>query len=247
MAGTPALRDVAVEGQAVRLPVVVRDATSMFATFLVPSAPARRLFPQSTIELAEVFPGRALLSLAAIEYRDNDLGRYLEMAVAFPVRLANGRRPWPLVGMALDFRAGRGGVYIHRLPVTTAFSCEAGRGIWGFPKTVSDLRFEDAGERRSASWTEGGRLVFALAAARGGRRSFRDAPLDAYAIRDGVVRRTRFTSSGDEVGMHLGATVTLGDHPWAEELRALGLPKRPLMSGWTGRFTARFEAPQIVA
>ena len=245
MAGTPALRDVAVEGQAVRLPVVVRDATSLFATFLVPSAPARRLFPQSTIELAEVFPGRALLSLAAIEYRDNDLGRYLEMAVAFPVRLANGRRPWPLVGMALDFRAGRGGVYIHRLPVTTAFSCEAGRGIWGFPKTVERIAFEDVGGRRRHGLAMDGRDVLTLTTARGGERRLPDMEMVTYSWIAGRLHRTRFVSGATGVGIRLGgAELVLGDHPLAGELRRLGLPARPLMTVWMEHSHGRFDAPE---
>jgi hypothetical protein len=137
-------------------------------------------------------------------------------------------------------------VYIHHLPVTTEFSCAAGRGIWGFPKTVSDLRFEDVRGRRSAVWMENGRLVFSLSVRRGGSRRFADGALDSYSIQSGVLRRTPFVSSGDSVGFRMGgAEVTLGDHPVADELRSLGLPKRALMSTWIGRFTARFEAPEI--
>ena len=45
--------------------------------------------------------------------------------------------------------------------------------------------------------------------------------------------------------MHLGgADLTLGNHPIADELRSLGLPKRALMSAWLGHMHGRFEAPQ---
>ncbi|MGH7898880.1 MAG: acetoacetate decarboxylase family protein [Candidatus Binatia bacterium] len=243
----PQPNEFLVEGRLVRLPVAVRDASTMFATYVVPSAIARRLFPQSAIQLAEIVPGRGLLTIAAIEYRDNDLGRYNEIAVAFPVRHGAGR-PWPLFGMAIDFAAGRGGVYIHRLPVTTAFSCAAGREIWGFPKIVADIVIEDRGGERVATLSAGGAHVLTLSVVRRGRRRYADRPLDAFAIRDGVVWRTPFVSSGDRVGVRLGgARLELGGHAIAGELRALGLPKRPLLSGSVERFSARFEAPTPAA
>jgi hypothetical protein len=40
-----------------------------------------------------------------------------------------------------------------------------------------------------------------------------------------------------------GATLELGDHPIAADLRALGLPKTPLMTVWMGHQHGRFEAP----
>jgi len=58
---------------------------------------------------------------------------------------------------------------------------------------------------------------------------------------------TRFVSGAEGVGIQLGgAELTLGDHPVAEELRALGLPRRPLMSVWMERMHGRFEAPERV-
>ncbi len=235
-----------IEGRAVRLPVEVRDASSCFATFLVPSAAARRLFPQTSIELAEIVPGRALCSVAAIEYRDNDLGRYHELAVAFPVRRTPGSA-LPFLGMVLDFRSGRGGVYIHRLPVTTAFSCAAGREIWGFPKTVDAIDIQDAGGWRTARLDVDGEPALTLSVKRRGRLSFRELPLDAYSIASGVVRRTPFVSSGEGAGMGFGgATLALGRGTIADELRGLGFPRRPLFSGWIGKMSSRFEAPEEI-
>ena len=39
---------------------------------------------------------------------------------------------------------------------------------------------------------------------------------------------------------------TLGDHPIADELRSLGLPKRALMTMWMERMHGRFETPERV-
>jgi hypothetical protein len=38
--------------------------------------------------------------------------------------------------------------------------------------------------------------------------------------------------------------LSLGDHPVADELRSLGLPKRPLLSAWMGRLAFEMSAPE---
>jgi len=230
-----------VQGQTVRLPVVVRDASSAFASFVVPSAAVRKLLPLG-LQPAEVLPGRTLCSIAGIEYRDNDLGRYNEMAVAFIAR--EGRADaLPLV----DLMRGRVGAYIHHLPVTEAFTCEAGSSIWGFPKTIEKISITEVDDRRICKLMMGGAHVLTLSVKATGRWRFRETPVAAYSYRGGVIRRTPFSSGGEGVGYRLGgAVLSLGAHPIADELRSLGLPKRALMSGSIGHMHASFGAPQIV-
>jgi hypothetical protein len=231
-----------IQGRTVRLPVEVRDASSAFATFVVPAARVRSLIGDDRVRPVEPFPGRALCSIAAIEYRDNDLGRYNEIAVAFLVRKA-GCAGRPL----LDLLRGRVGAYIHRLPVTTALSCEAGRKIWGFPKVVADIQMSEHGGRQIGILNVDGEHVLTLSVVRRGRLRFQNAPLDSYAVRDRVLLRTPFVASAERVGLRLGgATITLGRHPVALELRSLGLPKRPLLSGWIGSMRARFGAAETL-
>lgn len=231
-----------IQGQVIRLPVIVRDASSVFASFTVPSAGMRKLLPAG-LQPAELLPGRTLCSIAGIEYRDNDLGRYNEVAIAFIVR-EGGAGALPLV----DFIRGRVGAYIHRLPVTEAFTCEAGGTIWGFPKTVEKISITDEGGRRTCKLMMGGAHVLTLSVKSRGRWRFKDSPVTAFSYRDGILRRTPFVSGGEGVGYRLGgATLTLGAHPFANELRSLGLPKHALMSGSITKMHARFEAPQIVA
>jgi len=230
-----------IQGQEVRLPVVVRDASSVFASFVVPSAAVRKLLPLG-LQPAEVLPGRTLCSIAGIEYRDNDLGRYNEMAVAF---IAREGRPDALP--IIDLVRGRIGAYIHHLPVTEAFTCEAGSSIWGFPKTIEKISISEVGGRRICKLMMGGAHVLTLSVKSTGRWSFRESPVAAYSFRGGVIRRTPFTSGGAGVGYRLGgAMLSLGAHPIADELRSLGLPKRALMSGSIGHMHASFGAPQIV-
>lgn len=231
-------------GQEVRLPVVVRDASSGAATYFASTNAVRRLLAGTGLEPAEVLPGRALVSLAGIEYRDNDLGRYLEISIAFFVRLARFAR----IRNWADFFRGKLPTYIHRLPVDGEFTCEAGRTIWGFPKTVEDLRMERTGDVVRFDWKREGRLVLGLRYRSGGRRTLPDAEMLTYSRIGGRLHRTRFRSGGEGVRfVPFGASYTLGTGPVAEELRSLGLSRRPFLGMWIERMHGSFDAPEPVA
>jgi hypothetical protein len=235
------------QGRTVTMPVVVRDAASAAATYLVAAGPARALLPGPELDVVELLPGRALFSIACIDYRDNDLGDYNEVSLALFVRERGAPAGIPYVGAALDVLRGRAATWIWKLPVDQSFTCEAGRGIWGFPKTVERIDFEDVGEQRRHRLAMDGRDVLTFTAARGGGRRLPDMEMVTYGWIDGRLHRTRFVSGAEGVGIRLGgAALTLGDHPLAGELRGLGLPARPLMTVWMEHSHARFDAPEPV-
>jgi hypothetical protein len=232
------------QGRAVTLPCVVRAAASGVATYLVDAAAARRLLPGSDLDVVELLPGRALLSLACIDYRDNDLGDYDEISVALFVRERSAPRGLPVLGAAVDFVRGRLPTFILRLPVNQSFTCEAGCGIWGFPKVVHEISIEH-GARAVCTWRADGERVLTFSVARGGSARMPEQELVTYTYLHGALHRTRFVSGAEGVGYHLGgATLDLGPHPIAQELRGLGLPKRALASVWMERMYGRFEAPE---
>ena len=123
-----------IQGQTVTMPCVVRDACSATATWLVSKRAAQALLPGDELEVAEVLPGRGLLSIACIDYRDNDLGDYNEVSIAFFVRKRGegGGLPYASSAMA-DMMRGKLPTHIIHLPVNQSFTCDAGRSIWGFP------------------------------------------------------------------------------------------------------------------
>jgi hypothetical protein len=90
--------------------------------------------------------------------------------------------------------------------------------------------------------------VLTFGAERGGRTTLPDMPMQTYSYIDGRLHATAFTSGATEVGFALGgATLELGEHEIADELRRLGLPRTPLMTVWFGHQHARFEAPVPVS
>jgi hypothetical protein len=229
-----------IQGREVRLPVAVRDASSGAATYVVDAAAARRLVP-GAFEVAEVWPGRALLSLAVIDYRDNDLGAYHEVSIAFFVR-RRGERRGPLATVA-DFFRGRLPTYIRHLPVDGSFTRDAGETIWGFPKTVQRIDWDRRPERLTCTLTMDGQHALTLSLPAGGARTLPEQHLTTYSLIRGRPHATPFTSSAEGAGFHLGgAELSLGTHSIADELRSLGLPKKALMTMWMERMRGTFAA-----
>ncbi len=235
------------QGREVRLPVFVRRASSIAATYLISSAAARRLLPDDRLEVAQVFPGRGLLSIACIDYQDNDLGDYNEVSIALFVHVRGQGPALPYAGTAMNLLRNKLGTYIHRLPVDQSFTRDAGAGIWGFPKTVERIDMKLDKDRCRCRLVCDGEHVLTLTSPVGGDRVLPAAEMTTYSYIDGRLHETRFASGANGVGIRLGgSSLELGNHPIAEELRGLGLPKRPLMSVWMESMYGRFDAPTPV-
>jgi len=225
-----------IQGRTVSIPVEVRHATSWFATFAVPLDAATALIEYSGLTPVAPIPGRALCSLAFVDYTDGDLDPYHEVAVAILVGEpgTTGRKP--------------AGAFIHQLPVDQSFTCEAGRTMWGFPKFVADIRI-DPGRHGAARaiLSHDGDHILTLRIRGGLPLPSRGTALDAFSHRDGVLRRTRWSLAGTGSRMRPGgATVQLGDHPIAQELRGLGFPRHALMSGSLTNVRMEFAAAEVV-
>lgn len=226
-----------IAGRTVTMPCVVRDASAGTAMFDVDIAAARARVPHP-FEPIETAPGRCQVAIAVIDYRDNDLGDYHEVGVTFFVTPTGGP------GDAADREAG---TFITRLPVDQSFTCEAGRTIWGFPKTVEDIALDYADDSVTCTLRMDGRLALRLTLPRGGADEMPPLPLVTYSLVEGVPHRTAFTQGG--AGSQVlaggeGVVLELGDHPVGRELAALGLPAAAQMSTWTEHMQGRFEAPE---
>lgn len=240
----PAQPSYVVQGREVRLPVEVRDATASVAFYLVPADAAQRLIDKSGLRVARVLPGKSICTIGTIEYRDGDLGRYHEVAVTFFVHERTARVV-PFAGPLLGLLRGTLGAYIHHLPVDGEFTCEAGQTIWGFPKFMAEISITRDGGRDTSVLRVDGAHVLTQTVRSGGTRTMGDRAQVSYAFRDAVLYRTPSVMGGDAMGARLGgATLELGAHPIADELRSLGLPKRALFSTHIGRMRATFYAPE---
>lgn len=236
-----------IQGRELALPVEVRAARSWAATFVVPASAAQAIVAPTGLEVAEMRKGKAIASLAFVRYEDTDLDAYNEVAVAFLVR----RHDAPDVSAAakaLEVARNRTGVYIHHLPVNQGFTLEAGRTIWGYPKFMAEIDISEQPHATTCTLRHDGSLVLSFTIRRGIRPWPRVPNVPTYTYLDGVLRRTPWeTYPVGTRGRLGGATLELGPHPIAEELRSLGLPKRALMSTSVDRISARFGAAEVVS
>jgi hypothetical protein len=243
VSGTPRYT---IQGEEVTIPVEVRDASAHMASFLVPAAPAQDLIGYSGLEVAEPLPGRAVCSIAFMRYLDSDLGPYHEVAVAFLVR-HKGMEPASAFTKSAEVARGFLGAFIHQLPVNQAFTLEAGRSIWGFPKFLADIDLDVTGSVARCSLHHDGDFVLSLSIRRGVTMPARGSSVDAYSRADGVLRRTAWSMEPSGVrGRPGGAVLWLGDHPMAKELRALDLPRRAAFSSTIDHVHMQFQAPDEV-
>lgn len=198
-------------GTRIETPVQVRSAQAAMGMFSVDAERAQLSIDYSGLRIQKWRPGRGLCALIFVRYEDGDLGPYNEFGVVFPIV---------------------GGVLIHRLPVDGEFTLAAGRQIWGFPKELADFDVSYGstfGGRLSQAGTEVLRLELRSGLPAPGRLFSR--PLDAYSCLDGVTRKTSWTMNpGTARARPGGAQLTLGDHPIADELRKLDLPRHALMT-----------------
>jgi hypothetical protein len=230
-----------IDQEVVTIPVEVRSARMVSAQFFVDADPAQRVIDYSGLRVARQLRGKAMLALSGVAYTDNDLGPYHEFAIAFVVE-PHDASPGQRVS------AKNPTTFIHRLPVNQAFTCTVGKGLWGFPKWVCDIDYRERGRRTECVVSEDGALAVALEVRRGlVPLPPNEMEMQAYSWDEGVLRRTPWiTRNARGSARPGGATVALGDHPMADDLRSLGLPRRALMTTSVGLMSAAFGEPEVV-
>ncbi len=230
-----------IAGTVLTMPVRVRKAAQHMAMFSVDADAAQRMIDYSGLRVCRFRPRRAVAVLMLMHYVDSDLGEYYEYGTNIMVN--------PPGSNASGLRALQSaGAFIHHLPVDQAFTLEAGRNIWGYPKVMADFAIRD-GKNFSFDVTIDGRFAVGMDFRPGfpvPAPSKPQAP-PTYSHLDGVTRETVGVMKPSGVRYRPGGvTVRLGDHPYAQELAALGLPKRAMLSGSADNVDMTFADAQEI-
>jgi hypothetical protein len=187
--------------------------------------PSKRLHPVR-------LPGnRALVGVIAFNYLETSFGPYGEVGIVVPV--VHGQKPPPLLIPALleGRYPGFGSLVIH-LPVTSQAARDAGRGEWGYPKFVADMRFSITPEAMTCDLSEGDRHILTLHVVRQGLFLRDKKPLTTFSVRNRNLIETVIPNNGTfrmAVNPH-GSHLEWGDHEVARSIAGLGLAKKPLLS-----------------
>jgi hypothetical protein len=216
-----------VAGTVLTMPVKIRKATQHMAMFSVDADAAQRMIDYSGMQVCRFRPNRAVVVLMLMHYVDGDLGQYLEYGTNVMVN--------PPGSNASGLKASQSaGALIHHLPVDQAFTLEAGRSIWGYPKVMADFTVRE-GRRFGFDVHIDGQFAVGMDFRPGlpvpSALTGKTQVHPTYAHLDGVTRETagemRLSGVRYRPG---GATVRLGEHPYARQLASLGFPKRAMVS-----------------
>jgi hypothetical protein len=225
------------------MPVKIRTATQHMAMFSVDADAAQAMIADSGLQVCRFRPGRAAVVLMLMHYVDGDLGPYFEYGTNVMVN--------PPGSQATGLKALQSaGALIHHLPVDGAFTMEAGRAIWGYPKLLADFTVRD-GHHFGFDISIDGEFVVGMDFKPGLRvpsaLTSKTQVHPTYSHLDGVTRETAGEMKLSGVRYRPGgARVRLGQHPYSRELASLGFPKRAMVSSSAENVEMTFgEAKEI--
>ena len=109
-------------------------------------------------------------------------------ALSFPCTYGRQAPPW--LPLALEAKyPGWGGFVLH-LPVTSRVAHDAGRGIWGYTKFVSDMDFFKRPAYQRVRLAEGDSHILTLTVQQSGLTLKDNRPLITYSVLDGQLLKT---------------------------------------------------------
>lgn len=211
--------DMSVAGQSFRLPIRYRRLDTFFAAYGADHGAVKDLVPSTRLRPVKVWPGRAAITLNAFNYIDTDIGPYGEFSVGVPCFLKHG-------GKTLL------GVYVHRLPVTTEIAKTAGIEVWGYPKFVCEMEFENTAMDHAVRLSLSGQEILSLRVKKGGVGIGMSREMPTFTIKNGEIIVTRLQSQAMARIMPKGlAILDTGLHEMGRELAGLGLSTSPIAVG----------------
>ncbi|MCC6443683.1 MAG: acetoacetate decarboxylase family protein [Armatimonadetes bacterium] len=227
------IRPVEVPGLGpVGLPFRCFDMAAAGAVFSASAEKMREMLPSQRLKPVGIAPGKALIILAAIDYRRlADIEPYREIAVLIPARCE---------GDALSGGLwGRWGAYVAFMPVTSEASRALGASVWGYPKRVGEIDFVEEKAAVRTSLRLEGQEVLALQIAKTRAWPVGGASY-SFTLKGSKLTRTRIAARG-RISVSFGGrqvSLSLGSHPEARALAKLGMSEKAL---------AAFYAPQMEA
>lgn len=211
-----------VDGIRYEMPIDSWEASAVIAAFPCDYEAARKLVPDG-----DVYPFRlwnkALLVVTVIDYRQTDIGSYIEYSLA--IACTKGAKPAPRLLPGLLMRFYGTGQYVVDLPVSSEVSVKGGKGIWGMPKHKAALDYREGRKWVSAQYDLDGQMVTRIDVRRPKSTPF---PINMgainYCLFRGMVYRSYIYFRG-KAGLHFrkrgAARLLLGDQPKADWIRSL--------------------------
>ncbi len=218
------------------LPAEYHRSEAVHAIFTADAAAVRASLPSDELRTVMVGRGRCAYVVAALRHHETSVRGedglpvtaipYGELAIGPLVTTRRGP-----TGLALMRRGPLPdwiGMVVQHMPVTTREARDLGRAFWGYAKFVADMEFAESGNERRVTVAEGGEQILELSvASRGGLRLERSTML-LYSVLDRQLIRTPLPTLAYTRRRMGGASLVLGTHLVAEDLRRLDLSSKAM-------------------
>lgn len=226
-------RHALVDGIPFTMPVASQHSPALMAAFSIDADKARALLPGNEVHPLRLW-NRGLLLVTVIDYRETNIGQYIEYSIAIACTKGKKAAPRLLPGM---FTGHYGtGQFVWDLPVSTEISVKGGRGIWGMPKHQANLDFVIGDEWVSSQYDLDGRMAMRIDVKKPKRAWL---PVNAGAANycgfRGVLMKSYIYFRG-KLGFSLfkpgSARLFIGDHPRMAPLKTLDIDPEPVFAGF---------------
>lgn len=221
-------------GRSFKFPVCYIDLSRISAFFPAPANRVKDALPTERLKPVEIKPGIAMVSFTGFEYREIDrLEPYNEFGVSVPVQYKRD-----------EGSQGLPGLYVVHLPVTTEEARWGGVELYGFPKFIAEISFEDSGEMRRCRVRAEGKDIITLEVKKLDTSLVSD-DLYAYTVKDGQLLRTHAQTKGQLGTSSLpgDASYKLGNHHIAKELQRLEIGGTALRCSYSPKMQMMLHKP----
>jgi hypothetical protein len=222
-----------VDGIPYQMPVEGKNSPALMAIYTIDADKARALMPGDEIHPIRL-GRRALLVITVIDYRDTNIGKYIEFSIA--IACTHGAKQAPSVLPILFMKPFGTGQYVYDLPVSTEISVKGGKGIWGMPKHQANLNYIITDQTVSSQYDLDGQMVMKIEIDRP-RRTWLPLSMGAvnYCQFRGMLMKSQIYFKS-KLGFSLlkrgSARLTFGNHPRAQALKDLHIGRNPLFTGF---------------
>ena len=187
------------------------------------------VLPTTDLKPVTLTTGKAMVVVGAFNYIDTSIGPYGEIVVGIPVVWKT--KSIPIFSGLLEKYYPGFGIFVLHLPVTKKEAMEAGRGVWNYPKFVSDMYFKNTPESASVRMFEEKEYILGLKVNKLGPIVIDNRPIITYTEKNGDIIKTVIPSKNTYrlcVRPNAGS-LELGEHTVSETIKELQLGKNPIM------------------
>lgn len=231
-------RHALVDGIPFTMPVGSVHSPALMAAFSIDAEAAKKLMPGNELHPFKLW-NRGLLVITVIDYRETNIGKYIEFSIA--IACTQGKNPAPRLLPGVFMKTFKTGQFVWDLPVSTEVSEKGGKGIWGMPKHQASLDYIVGDEWVSSQYDLDGEMLmridiekpkkawFPLSIAACNYCTFRGMLMKSYVYFKGKVGFSLFKKGS--------ARLFIGDHPRMAPLKTLDIDPNPIFTGFLPEFT----------